>query len=306
MASVTRVYELWEPEAGFENYLVLTIDGHVLEVSPTNTILVEKLQEAKDYGDLVQLGLSKKVALNSTEGPRQEVVSVKTLFSGNGMVKTSFDEARSFLSTDPMSGYRPTIVPNRSEASGIFRSLRPRPRRRSQCYSRAHVWAYEMWLKHQVKSTKVFLFFTRRYIRRYRYKWWFHVTPAIHVGSFGNIMAMDRRFTSSPHSLRSWTNIFMKNNAYCPMIRSYSYYRSHQYRESCYLIQSSMYFWQPVHLSQAERRGKIRKNYVHRDLRFAYSNGFGRRVIRNSDGTTRPTRTTYRRRRRRGWRWWRW
>ena len=65
---------------------------------------------------------------------------------------------------------------NDSQLSPIFSRQNTRLIQSSQCYDKAHYWSYE-WSRQNLSLGKMFLFFTESYIRRYNYKWWFHVAP---------------------------------------------------------------------------------------------------------------------------------
>lgn len=168
--------------------------------------------------------------------------------------------------------YVPTRLSSISEATGIFQRMRSRHQRASQCYNRAHVWAYEEFRRSGFKSMKLFLFFTRSYIRAYRYKWWFHVTPMTYVA--GTPMTLDRTFTRSPLPVKTWTDKFIYSRRNCPVVSRYSQYRNHQETEHCYLIPASMYFWQPRDLDTYERTGFEKTDYIQREVDWAYREAF--------------------------------
>ncbi len=173
--------------------------------------------------------------------------------------------------------YTPTVLGSDAEAAEIFRKLRPNARRSSQCYSRAHIWAYESKTSVDLDSQKVFLFFTRRYIREYNYEWWFHVAPYTFVkGADGTTRerVLDFRFTRRPTGMRDWTDLFMRNRATCPEIARYSEYEDNEGTNYCYLQKVSMYYFQPLDLDNLERTGREKNQWLGYEIRRAYRDGF--------------------------------
>lgn len=166
--------------------------------------------------------------------------------------------------------YRPTVV-TRTQATSIFTKMRRDFQRVSQCYNRAHVWTYDEYARSRTLSSKVFLFFTSSYIRKYRYHWWFHVTPMLHVG--GSTSAywrmLDRRYTRGPLTSKIWTDIFIKSKRACPYISKYSSYRNNQRSQDCYLYPVSMYYLVPSDLERLEKTGEARTSYDEVDVDFA-------------------------------------
>jgi hypothetical protein len=85
---------------------------------------------------------------------------------------------------------------------------------------------------------------------------------------------LDRRYTSGPLSTKTWTDIFMRNDALCPVVYTYSRYRNHQYEESCYLIPTSMYFWQPLDIQRQESTGYVKTQFFSSQINAAYQEAF--------------------------------
>jgi len=152
---------------------------------------------------------------------------------------------------EPPPEYTPTDFKTYENAHAQFRKLSTRMRRRSQCYQRAENWVYEMWQSGHVYSMKIFMFFTRRYIRDYQYGWWFHVTPVVEVG--GTDYTLDPTFTSDALSVPKWTSYFMPKNVTCPRVEKYSDYEDHQEEQLCYHIRVPMYYYQPLNVEAIEK-----------------------------------------------------
>lgn len=114
-----------------------------------------------------------------------------------------------------MSTYVPTTVASMEVAQKYHREARRGWTEDAQCFNKGTVWSYEWWRKHSLKSMKLFIFFTRSYIRRYNFEWWFHVAPYIHVMHEGKVVErmMDIKYTSKPLPFKKWSNLFMRNDS---------------------------------------------------------------------------------------------
>lgn len=172
--------------------------------------------------------------------------------------------------------YEASVLDSVAKASQIFSRFKQGWQNESQCYNRAHIWAYEAFQESSLKSIKLFLFFTSRYIRNYRFKWWFHVAPMtlVRINGKNYPKVLDRRYTSGPRDIRAWTNIFMKNKAECPLVRKYSDYRNKQNAQDCYLLPANMYYYQPRDLELLERRGRIKSGFIQSEVNWAYREAF--------------------------------
>ncbi len=118
---------------------------------------------------------------------------------------------------------------------------------------------------------KIFLFFTTKYIREYRYDWWFHVSPMSYVAE--DEYVMDRVFTKSPLRPQAWTNIFMQNNSVCKSVNNYFDYHKNDPHEYCYLIRSTMFYLGPAALKRRDQ-GYETSNYSQATLRAARQQAF--------------------------------
>lgn len=137
---------------------------------------------------------------------------------------------------------------------GLFNFMRSKNlRRNAECFHRAYLWAYDAWQELDVRTQKVFLFFTRKYIRQYNYHWWFHVSP--YVNYEGNELILDATYARGPLQVQTWTNIFMANNAYCPVISAYYGWSAHYTDRYCYLRKVNMYYYHPNRVQYADRNG---------------------------------------------------
>lgn len=190
-----------------------------------------------------------------------------------------FEKQKSFLTGEaPMMSYEPTVLPSMEAATKLLKTQR-KPNMiqwNIQCYNMAHVRAYEAWKYHGVNSQKIFLFFTKSYIRKYRFKWWFHVTPMVLVNNNGKAdqMVLDREWSKVPLPVKSWTDKFIKSKKACPVISKYSAYEQNQETNDCYVYPISMYYWQPVHLIELEETRQERATFNMSEVNTAYRRDF--------------------------------
>jgi len=172
--------------------------------------------------------------------------------------------------------FQPSILENMGMASSFFKQARSNARNESECFNRAHAWAYEWRIKENLYSSKVWLFFTRRYIRKYKFEWWFHVAPMVHVIDGGTVKEriMDMKYARGPADLKRWTNIFIKDRSDCPVVEKYSEQANHPESGSCFVMKSSMYYYQPVDLERLELMKDVRTRWDEVEVRKAFQDAF--------------------------------
>lgn len=232
---------------GREDILVFHDSGKLTRVSPSKTALVQKLQRLRLRELTPASGVEK---INAREGFHQ--LSIQSDFVPS--VLNSFDEVRS-----------------------LFFEMRPSPVLHSECWQRAHVWAYEWRAKHQLFTSKAWIFFTRKYLRENTdLTWWFHVAPLVHVKLDGVIKerVLDRKYTNGPISIKKWTDTFMRNRENCRHVETYSDHANYQDSASCFIQKSSMYYLQPMDLELLEKFDTKRETWVEAELRTAYAEAF--------------------------------
>lgn len=268
----TGIVDLWEPSGEKSAYLALASDGHIYEIPSENGELVQLAQMAKESQRLIRLSIrSNNNFASGILNKREEIEGMK-LISG-----TFTPENNDLLLkyATPMDDFSSSVVSNLESAQRYFNAMRSKMRGRSQCYNRAHVWAFELYRKYRLKSNKVWIFFTRKYINRYDWKWWFHVSPSVEVAGQDEEIVLDRKFTNSPLTLTQWKNKFIRNNYNCPLIDRYSQYANDGGGENCFILKSSMYYWQPYNLENLEKgTGEIPNGrWLEYQLDKAYRNG---------------------------------
>lgn len=274
-----QIFDIWEAEAEGENTLVLTTDGIVHELLPSNAQLLQKLQVAKENASEVKLQFNSEMkSLSNSEANARDVITGVNFVQYEASDENFHNKEMDRVAPDPVSNYEVSIIPSMEDAKYYFETMKKNAREKSQCYNRAYVWAYELYRDYNIHSTKYWLFFTKKYIREFRYKWWFHVTPAVYVQEGGEVavMTMDRKYMQGPTVLEQWKNFFIQNKAHCPQVTQYSSYRYNQNKAYCFLIESNMYFWQPFHIENLESRNwDLRMMWRSSELRVAYRDAFG-------------------------------
>lgn len=241
-------------------HLILLNNGEVVFLSEEHSDFIDSLESAR----------SNKAYLKFNVDENNNFISV---LESNFLLDTENDTLSnsSISSNDKL--YTPSILSNLNNGFLIFYKMRTDYQYNSQCYNRAHIWAYEENRRSGLRSKKYFLFFTRKYIRNYRFKWWFHVSPAIVVNGMGD-QIIDRRYTSGLRSPNRWTNYFVYSRRSCPVVFKYSTYRNNQDTQDCYLIPVSMYFWQPRDILRRDQTGFEKKIFYSSEISHAYWEAF--------------------------------
>ncbi|MBA2405686.1 MAG: hypothetical protein H0V66_12995 [Bdellovibrionales bacterium] len=172
--------------------------------------------------------------------------------------------------------YEPTVIPSLKEATKFFKRLNPNYNRASECSNRAHVWAHEEFTKNNIKSEKVFAFFTASYINRVRFKWWYHVAPLLTVNEGGKNVkrVMDYMFNHRPLTVKEWTDQLVFSKRPCKHTTKFSEYDVNPQTEDCYLMDGSMYNWTPADLKNQELNSRFKTEFSQDEIRAAYSEAF--------------------------------
>lgn len=252
-------------EEGKKDLLFLST-GHVVKVDP-------KMKMLKEFIFTSHLG-SKWLKFKINE--QREVESVEETHNPiPNYIKPSNSSSKSMKVLESEIKYNPSILKSVNEAQALFNEA-PYKQKESQCYNKAHIWAYEWRTKHKVYSSKIWIFFTRKYIREYEFEWWFHVAPYVHVvvGDQVKERVMDRKYTKGPIKINDWSNIFMRNSAKCPVVDKYTDQADYPESAHCFLMKSSMYYYQPVDLEKLEQDGTVRTRWIYPEVKHAYQEAF--------------------------------
>lgn len=169
--------------------------------------------------------------------------------------KINTDIENKFLSFGE-EDYAPTLVSDK-EIQAIWSRMNPYMKRRSECSDRAHVWAFDEFQKSGTKSQKAFLMLTDTYIKRTRYKWWFHVAP-MYTTTSGKKMVMDYQFLNQPVTFEQWKNLLVFSKRECVTdFRFLDYNAGADQTQDCYTKHEPMYFYIPGDIGNREMgRGK--------------------------------------------------
>jgi hypothetical protein len=172
--------------------------------------------------------------------------------------------------------YVPTTIASMDVAQKYHREARRGWTEDAQCFNKGQVWSYEWWRKHSLKSMKLYIFFTRNYIRKYNFEWWFHVAPYVHVLDEGKVVerVMDIKYTRNPLPFKRWSDIFMRNDAACRVITKYSDYADYPYTGQCYFIRANMYMYQPADLEMQEAWGYSKDAWLMNEVKGAYEQAY--------------------------------
>lgn len=247
---ITHIHEIDYGAPG-DDVLVLLSSGHVAIIAGNQKSEILKLEDIQKQRKMIQLILGNKREIESYEIiPQEKALSVPLIG----------DEI-----------YEPTRVENMEEARKLFEMARFKDKE-SQCFNRAHSWVYEWFIKSTLYSNKTWLFFTRKYIRKYKFEWWFHVAPSIQVMEEGmpREKIMDIKYTRGPISIKRWTDIFMRNDADCPLVSTYSDYANYPETGWCYTMRTSMFYYQPFDIEMKETWGTVKSNWNESDVQQAF------------------------------------
>jgi len=229
-----------------ETKVMANVNGRIYYASTSDVGLVGDLEAAKMEGRVVELTIANDDETIDSVRLTNEIVAPIVATFDKSIIGFNFE--MSDLSSI-------------NEAQNVFNTLNTSAYhswfRKSQCYNRAHVWAHDMWQQKNLKTTKVYLFFTKRMNRecnsRSLCKWWFHVAPSVNVA--GTEMMMDREFTKGPMPVSKWSKIFMsgfesqtrRTAPECSVVSSYVEYESRNAADTdiCIIRKAPMFYWDP-------------------------------------------------------------
>lgn len=254
---IGKVHDIDYGKDDRDDILVLLSTGHVLKIS-------------KDDKQIVELSTFNQENLYEfTYDKNRYVKEWKELSVEAKDVSVFHDESA-------VATYVPTTVASLEVLKNYHREARRGWTEDAQCFNKGMVWSYEWWKKHSLKSMKLFIFFSRTYIRRYNFEWWFHVAPYAHVMENGKVVErmMDIKYTSRPLAFKDWSDLFMKNDATCKVVTKYSEHADYPYTGECYFMRANMYTYQPADLEMLEAWNYQKNAFVMTEVRGAYEQGF--------------------------------
>jgi hypothetical protein len=272
-----ELVELMEPVSEDADYSVFAQDGRIYNIDANDRELIDLAKMAIKSKAAVKLRLSNHFNMEELTDTRNEIINIKILSKNEPILNSIFQKNITPIQDILMSTYV-TDMNDEIKLGNYFNSMRRKFKRRSQCYNRAHVWAWEMSFNKmngkRVQMGKTWIFFTRKYIREYKYKWWFHIAPYLTLNK--EIRVLDKKFTDNPEPLQNWIDEFIYSKEECKIISKYSDYRNHQTERDCFIINSSLHYWQPRDLEKAESEGVMQDRWTNSRLKAAYKNAVRR------------------------------
>lgn len=241
-----------------EPHFVRFDNGRVSFLDPQKSSLLDSLIKSEEKKEIIEVKLDREnyiyAAMTVGHEPEdQEMISPNS------------------WSAEP---YKPSVVRSTNSALMIFNKMRKDYTKEGECYNRAHIWAYEEFRRSGLNSMKLFMFFTERYIRNYRFHWWFHVTPMTYILSSNSPRTLDRRYTSGPRQTKTWSDVFIKSKRTCKKVKTFNEYFENQRTQDCYHIDASMYYVRPRDLEKRDITGIEKSEFIEKEVIRAYRNGF--------------------------------
>jgi hypothetical protein len=225
-------------------------------------------QDSALYSDLLSLQ-KKQHPLEITLDRSNHIISLQLTDN-----KKSFKEGTVTRSNE--SEFHASFFKKFDHIQEVFNRMREDYQEEAQCYNMAHIWAYEEFQRSSLKTMKLFLFFSKKYIRTYKYHWWFHVTPLTYLKVKRRTYrpyTLDRRYTFIPLEIEEWKNHFIIDQHSCKEITKYAEYKNNQ-SEYCFLLPTSMYFWQPKDILNRDRTGFEKTQFIKEEIQHAYLEAF--------------------------------
>lgn len=278
----TQIHDILEPAKGENEYVILATDGNVYDINAKDTELVDMAYDALETKSIITIDTNNLSVVKGIMNKKKGIKEIQFISNEIPEFAPLTLDAPAVV-RDPLANYSLTTLNSMSEANRYFSTMKTQTKWRSQCYNRAHVWSYEMKTDYRVNSGKMWIFFSAKYIKDYDYKWWFHVAPYVEVAGEAEPVVLDREFSRRPQRLTTWKNVYMKNNARCLHTQNYTTYEDNKWSEWCFIMKSSMYYWQPFNLENLDKEGTAKRGFVTSELKRAYSNAMKRRARRDLD-----------------------
>lgn len=261
----TKIHSIDYGEQITDEVLVFLMNGNLLRLAPAETEFLSSLRKAFDKDAWVSIDVNESGKLVSV---RETLVLSPANFK---------EHSEKMFSGD----YVPSVLPSYDVARNLFLKMRKPLSTETECWQRAHVWAYDWRVNENLFTSKIWIFFTRKYLRENTdFTWWFHVAPLVHVNIDGVIKerVMDQRYGAGPQMIKRWTDTFVRDRANCPVVDAYSNHELNQDAASCFLQKSSMYYLQPSDLELLEKFDVSRDSWVEAEVVDAYDKAFGVKV----------------------------
>lgn len=278
----TQIHDILEPAKGEDEYIILATDGNVYDIDANDTELVDMAYDALESKSIITIDLNNLSIVKGIMDKKKGIKDIQFISKEIPEFAPLTLDAPATV-RDPLHNFTVSELTSMSDANLYFSRMKTQTKWRSQCYNRAHVWSYELNTDYRINSGKMWIFFSAKYIKDYDYKWWFHVAPYVEVASEAEPVVLDREFSRRPQRLTEWKNVYMKNNARCLETQNYTTYEDNKWNEWCFLIKSSMYYWQPYNLENLDKERTVKRGFVISELKRAYSNAMKTRARRDLD-----------------------
>ncbi len=256
----TQIHEIDLGTQIGDEVLVFLKSGDVAKLNRWDLPQIESLQSLKSNEQWLTFTLDKNRII--------ETVKPATTLETNESKSMSLDDA----------DYTPTTVENIKVATKYIAESRHVTKEETQCFNRAMVWSYEWWRKHSLRSKKVFVFWPKEYVRKYSFKWWFHVSPYVHVVDADGVVkerVLDVKWLNRPYNFQDWADYHSSHDVKCKVVEKYSDYADHPFdTDRCYFIRANMYTWQPADLEMNEAWNYTKSAFNMDEVRAAYLEAF--------------------------------
>ncbi len=252
----TTVFNVFESIKSERLFVLSGIDGRVYKTTNSE----ENLKRlAGMLGQLVKLDYSlsgNEAIITNIRVANPDEVDTRTL----DLNHFQYNQLRSFAPTD---------LQTYENAVKVFNDmLNDGDKNRSQCFKRAHMWAFDMWSKSNIYSEKIFMFYTKRYQILEDFNWWFHVAPMVTAG--GVEYVMDGTFMKKPTPVKEWYNWFLHTDKItCPEITTYQEFENNHWNRLCYIMKVPMYYFRPLDMENRDKIGEQRNHWVLEELQDA-------------------------------------
>lgn len=252
----TTIFNVYAPPVSEKLLVLSAADGRVYKTAKTT----ENHDRFKALvGQVVKLDytvIGNEAVINDVSFPNPSEIDTKTM----DLNHFQYNELRKFAPTDLQ-----TI----ENATAIFKNMmNDGEKNRSQCFKRAHMWAFDMWTKSGIISEKVYIFYTLRYQDLEDFEWWFHVAPMVTVK--GEQYVMDGAFMTKPVTVEEWKTKFIRSDKItCPVIDNYITYDKNQWSRLCYLMKVPMYYFRPIDIQNRDQKNEKKNHWVLPELQDA-------------------------------------
>jgi len=281
---VTSIHDVMRSKNIGEPHRVMSItDGMIYRLDPKHKLATQWLKTLKKSIDKERM-----IQINYELKDERRWISKIVLTKKSSPTKILPAEEKNHLenfSFSSISSYRPTVFGENDlkKIQDLFENLDGSLRKRSQCFQRAHLWAHSMYMEENVYSMKVFIFYSRQYIRRYDFDWWFHVAPFVYKKSATQGAPLEEyvldktfRWEQGAEPMQNWVDGFTEErvaetqqSSRCTLMDKMSDYKENSATEWCYLAKVPMYFYQPLDFENMEKTGEYDRSFDSNKLKLA-------------------------------------